>query len=353
MPTVFRNLLSSYSSLKYPILIFDRRLDSAYLPFKAWRKSFKHAFPVYAGENLKALESFPATMKQIITATSGVSRSAVTVVSAGGGSVGDFSGFVASILKRGTDLIHIPSTWLAAMDSAHGGKNALNVGEIKNQIGTFHHPSSVYLTRDLLFTQPRERAIEALGELTKTALISGEKWHKDPLNILLELAQVRDQHEPLQNKLWDLLPTTIKSKSRIVAQDPFDELGIRSSLNLGHTMGHIIEPFFAISHGEAVGRGLLFSLTWSKKLGFLKQSHHKEIIGALEKLYPEEWLKPQKNWNILENDFLKLASHDKKATGIASVNFVFIRKIGHVFNKRVRLSDFFKEAIAQGWVGEK
>ena len=83
---------------------------------------------------------------------------------------------MASVLKRGVRLIHIPSTWLAAIDAVHGGKTALNVGGVKNQIGTFYPPKKIFIVRELLETQREALAQEAMAELVKIALIDGSEW---------------------------------------------------------------------------------------------------------------------------------------------------------------------------------
>ena len=113
------------------LLIYDKRVIKSEGLAK-WMKEFKYHYPVTAGEGLKDLKTLPYHVKKIFRMVSPFSPQSLCVVAIGGGSVGDFAGFLASILKRGVPLIHLPTTLLAAMDSAHGGKTALNVHEFKN-----------------------------------------------------------------------------------------------------------------------------------------------------------------------------------------------------------------------------
>src|SRR6185295_5151716 len=111
--------------------------------FRNWLKKFPCRYGVKSGESLKDLEKFPGHCKAILQMTEKIETRPLQLIAVGGGSVGDFAGFVASTLKRGVPLIHVPSTWLAAIDSTHGGKTALNVAGIKNQIGTFKQAEKI------------------------------------------------------------------------------------------------------------------------------------------------------------------------------------------------------------------
>src|SRR5690606_36298588 len=108
------------------------------------------------GEELKQIKNFPGHIRKISKVLGEANHRGLTIIVVGGGSVGDFGGFVASVYRRGVNLIHIPSTWLAAVDSSHGGKTALNVFSVKNQIGSFYPAKEIYLLEPLLATLPRE-----------------------------------------------------------------------------------------------------------------------------------------------------------------------------------------------------
>ena len=133
-------------------LLFDNNLLSGNeeIEIQEFIETFPHRLGVEGGETLKNLKNFPRQLDGILKEwPQPISRNHTLVVF-GGGSLGDFGGFVASILKRGVNLIHIPTTWLAAMDSAHGGKNALNVAGVKNQVGTFYPAHKVFIVKEVL-----------------------------------------------------------------------------------------------------------------------------------------------------------------------------------------------------------
>jgi 3-dehydroquinate synthase len=240
-------------------------------------------------------------------------------VAVGGGSVGDFVGFMASVFKRGSTLIQIPSTWLAAIDSAHGGKTALNIKCFKNQIGTFYPAQKIILCKQLLLTQPTQRTDEALGEIIKTALLSGGTlWN-----------QISQETAFNSLKLWKYLPQLISYKYKIVEKDPFEKEGLRYVLNLGHTFGHTFELYFKIPHGEAVNIGLVLALELSKVKKIMKPQ-------VFNKIHQTPLLKCHLASNLKVSALLrkhkeisKLLAQDKKISLDGKINFVYIKSPGH------------------------
>ena len=248
------------------LFVFDHKLLK--LPrFKIWITRFTHRYSVHAGEQLKSLDAFPVHVHKILKKCPQMNTKAFKIVSVGGGSVGDFSGFLASVLKRGVGLVHIPTTWLSAMDSAHGGKTALNVGHFKNQIGSFYNADKVFLIASILKKQPPALERSAKGELIKIAIIHGAG-----------IFRYVQQNQQLD--MVSMLPSLIKAKMKIVREDPLEKNGHRQILNLGHTVGHIIEGEYAKPHGESVMLGLLFSLRWSYQLKYI----NKDKFEAMERL---------------------------------------------------------------------
>ena len=253
---IYRQSLPGVSELGADsVLLFDRQLIKRVPGFRRWAAQFPFRFEVEAGEGLKSLEIFSDLARKLVRRTAALPVGALRIVGVGGGSVGDFAGFLASVFKRGVDLVHVPSTWLAAIDSSHGGKTALNVGGAKNQLGTFYPASRIYLVKELLLSQPEERAQDALGELSKIALIDGRPWVRNLMDSRLQGGKL----------LWRYLPEAVDSKYRVVDRDPFEKKRIRQLLNLGHTLGHVLEAYHGLAHGDAVGQGLLFALQWSEK----------------------------------------------------------------------------------------
>lgn len=312
---------------------------SASSAVRTWLAAFPAAYAVAAGEGLKDVAAFAEHARRLLELSAPLATSQVRVVAVGGGSVGDFAGFFASIFKRGVPLVQIPSTWLAALDSAHGGKNALNVGAIKNQLGTFHFPAQVHLVRSLLATQPPARALECFGELAKIAITDELPWTK-------ELTE-----SPLQggDLLWKFLPDAVSAKYRIVEADPFERLGLRHRLNLGHTVGHVLETLHQLPHGIAVAQGLRFALAWSAARGQLSASAHDEICHWLAARFALHDLLPTLP-KLAQARFTQVLVQDKKRTNDSSLQFVFVSGRGQVATQPVRVQDVVREAIRQGYV---
>jgi len=305
---------------QHSVLLYDARLEKKH---GAWIRKFPMRIQLQSGEKLKALSSFPAQMEKILALVQDVGRQDLQVVAFGGGSVGDFAGFVASVLRRGVRLVQVPSTWLAAMDSAHGGKTALNVGLYKNQIGTFYPAETVYLVREVLLLQPPERTAEAAGEYYKT-------WFLTPRAAKLPAA------DRLTNQnLWGDLPRLVQTKWQVVRQDPYETKGRRILLNLGHTVGHVFEAALGLPHGVAVHMGLRFAIEWSKERGLWKSPELPEaqlpsaqtISQALRQIsQPAKWL-----------------LRDKKLTHKNKIQFVFLRKPGYPVVQTVKLQELVNE----------
>ncbi len=243
--------------------------------FKAYFKNNKFKVPfdtskiiwVAAGEGLKKFESLDPIINKLVQ-LGGV----VDIYALGGGSVGDAIGFLASVYKRGVKLIHIPSTWLAAVDSSHGGKTALNVGELKNQLGSFYPSAETWIVKELLSSDLVEKA---RGEFFKTLLLNhNQSWAQE----FVVANQTLDQ-----NLLWSLLPTLIDFKSKIVISDPYETKGTRVILNLGHTLGHVLELECALAHGEAVEQGLLRILKISLEKAYLSPENYKKFLKIFQK----------------------------------------------------------------------
>lgn len=312
------------ASLETKILIYDELLES-FPEVKTWIETFPHRLAVRAGEDLKTLESMIEIINILQDLTEGESGRP-TLVGLGGGSVSDFVGFVASTWKRGVPLIHIPSTWLSAIDSAHGGKTALNLNSVKNQIGTFYLADQIYLIKPLLFTQAPERALDAKGEVIKTALLSGGALWKKVKGI-----------EVFSNEhIWKLLKPLVEFKYKIVSLDPFEKKGIRYFLNLGHTFGHAYESFFQRGHGASVYQGLRWAIEYSVKNKVMNKKMRDQIFS-------ENCFFEPLDLRILEESFQKelprLFKQDKKSLGNDKVNFVFLSQPGKPKVKSIGLKN--------------
>lgn len=321
------------------ILLYDRRLDREVGAFRPWRSAFARSLGLAGGERAKALEAFAPLMQRLVRLAAGWSRRELVVLAAGGGSIGDLAGLAAALLKRGVRLIHLPSTWLAAVDSAHGGKNALNAGGMKNQIGTFHQPERVYLVRELLPSGRPDLAAQGLAELAKMAFLAGGGFLER-----LEASRLRGEE-----LLWRFLPRAVAAKMAVVRKDPEERGGERQALNLGHTLGHVLEAHLGLSHGEAVAQGLYFALRWSRARAGLSPAEHRRLAGLLERLTgfaPG----PGALSGVPEGTLLRLLRGDKKAGGGGRVTVVLLRAPGKPARLAVSLAAIAAEAGRQGWV---
>ena len=249
----------------------------------------------------------------------GADRKSV-ILNLGGGVITDLGGFVASTYKRGIDFVNIPTTLLGMVDASVGGKNGVDLGVLKNQIGTITTPQMVVIDTRFLQTLPQNQMRSGLAEMLKHGLIFDENyWNK-----FQDLSQLNT------TDLDVLIYEAIVIKNKIVQQDP-TELGIRKALNFGHTLGHAIESYFleneektTLLHGEAIAIGMILEsyLSWRKELLTNEAYFHikntlKSIFGTLE---------------ILETDLdpiLDLLVHDKK-NEYGKLQFAFLDGIGKV-----------------------
>lgn len=329
----FVTSISRVPSTEDTLFIVDSLVAKKYS--KALSKRKEQRVRVKSGEKLKNLESLQNFLHKNLSSRSSSQRSIQKISSFGGGSVGDFSGFLASIYRRGVAYDVLPSTWLAAIDSAHGGKTALNVGGYKNQIGTFFPADNVWLVKEVLMDLPPARLKEAWGEVIKIGLIEGGSlWKK-----ILSAGKSQKQ---LSNQLWKLLPDLVQAKMRIVRQDPFEKKGLRRVLNLGHSAGHIFEARLGLPHGMAVQCGLWFSLLWSKQRGHLTESQLQKISQQILQTPFVSFAEYSRLLQRIKNPkvFIKM---DKKQKSKNEFHFIFIKSPGRVYSQAVSYENFLQE----------
>jgi 3-dehydroquinate synthase len=197
-----------------------------------------------------------ATVEKIARALIGLGADRdATLVAVGGGVVGDVAGFVAATYLRGVRLVHVPTTLVAQVDSAFGGKTGVNLPEGKNLIGAFYPPELVIADSDVLGTLPHRQYRAGLYEIIKYGVISDpELFHFLERHMLALLRRDR-------GALKYTIPRCIRIKASVVAKDE-RESGLRQILNFGHTLGHALETatgYKRFLHGEAVGHGMIFA----------------------------------------------------------------------------------------------
>jgi shikimate kinase/3-dehydroquinate synthase len=231
-----------------------------------------------AGESAKTLATVDSIWNAALDA--GLDRSSL-VIGVGGGVVGDLSGFAAATLLRGVRAAHVPTTLLAMVDSAIGGKTGFDVRQGKNLVGAFHQPRFVLSDVEVLATLPDEELRAGLAEVVKTAWIAGES----------EVAELeRDapallQREPAATER--AIRMAVRVKARVVTEDERED-GLRAVLNLGHTLAHAIEAangYSGLRHGEAVALGCVAAFRIAAGLGGATASADgRRMRGLLERL---------------------------------------------------------------------
>ena len=292
--------------------------------------------PVDAGEATKDVRALPKLLDKLLPLLA-AAGGPVAIVAAGGGSIGDLAGFVAAIVHRGVPLTLVPTTWLAAVDSAHGGKNALNVGGTKNIVGTFHLPECIFLSRRALFGQTPALAREALGEAIKAALLDGGPWTKEFRRALDTM--------PIEDALWKFLPSIVGAKYRVVRRDPKEQSGARRVLNFGHTVGHVLEAAHKLPHGIAVAEGMRFAIAFGEHLGVTAPA----TAEALRASWISPWFSnTKKRRPIARARFHALLAQDKKKLGGARVAFVFLERSGRPRIRPIDVQSVVAEARRQG-----
>jgi len=229
-----------------------------------------------------------------------------TIVGVGGGSVSDLAGFVAGTWLRGVEVVHVPTTLLAAVDAAIGGKTGVNLAG-KNLVGVFWHPTRVVVDVGILKALPTSLVREGMVEALKTGLIG------DP-----ELFMMIEKDGTAAD-LEDVVLRSATVKARMVGEDE-REFGVRAVLNLGHTIGHAIEFASPLSHGESVGIGLVAAARISEiRLGFEEGTRISESILGLDL--------PIKVTGLDRARVVDLLRHDKKRDA-EGLRMVLLRAIG-------------------------
>ena len=202
------------------------------------------------------------------------------VVALGGGVVGDLSGFVASTYHRGIDVIQVPTTLLAQVDSSIGGKCGINLPSGKNLVGSFHQPKTIIADTSVLASLPQDDFLSGLGEVAKYALL-GNTAVAEAITANADKILARDSEV-----LVPIIRSCMNHKLHIVARDPYERNGIRATLNLGHTLAHAIETQtqYLVPHGVAVAIGLRFAAELSCELGRIPVSQKDEAVALVEAL---------------------------------------------------------------------
>lgn len=262
-----------------------------------------------------------STLAEVWTALSrgGATRHSL-LVCLGGGMVTDLGGFAASTFKRGIDFINIPTTLLAMVDAAVGGKTGINFDGLKNEIGVFKEAAAVVIDTDFLRTLDQPNLVSGYAEMLKHALLQdSDMWAR---HLRFDIA------DPDYAALQDMVAESIGVKERIVREDPH-ERGLRKALNLGHTVGHALESLALeegrpVLHGYAVAWGLVAELYLSVALRRFPEAKMRQTVAYVRQHYGKCSFTCDHYAHLFD-----LMRHDKKNVG-GQINFTLLSDVGEI-----------------------
>jgi 3-dehydroquinate synthase len=304
-------------------LIVDKNVPAKFkIKLKKYLKKYKvYTFEYKVSEKFKSFSSVNKLVEKCLA--NNFNRNDV-LISLGGGILGDYSAFAASIIKRGINFINIPTTLLAQVDSSIGGKTGVNSALGKNLIGSFYQPKLVISDVEILKSLPQRELICGYAEILKHSLILKNNffhWLKINSNTLLENRNL--------NLLKIAVIESCKIKLHFVNKDIFEK-NVRMILNFGHTFAHAIEAqnkySKRINHGEAVLMGMMMAT----KLSYLKKICNLNTLNQLKNIYESNKLKHNIKKFFKKNEYNQIANYmcsDKKNND-KKINFILLKKIG-------------------------
>jgi shikimate kinase/3-dehydroquinate synthase len=323
LPAGTRMLWAASASGEYPVLVGRGLLESGWWPLPGRRfcisdqavagiygdriEPLAARIEVEPGEGAKTMAEAEAVLREL--ARQGMTRED-HVAALGGGVVGDLAGFCAHLYQRGVPVVQVPTTVVAQVDSAYGGKTGVDLPEGKNYAGAYQLPAAVIADTGALGTLPREELAAGFVEVLKTGLLAGGAlWERVGTIEDLDAAE-----------LDDVVFACARYKCEVVAADERDE-GLRAALNLGHTVGHAIEAasgYRRYRHGEAVGLGLLAAL---------RLSDAPELRDRSEEILRRHGLPTRLDPAVDVDAILDALQRDKKRTA-EGVGFVLLSEPG-------------------------
>lgn len=312
-------LLERHVGGKQVLLVSNETVASLYLAKLQQVLSAYHCDVLVLpdGESHKTLQSWSRLLDAL--AQGGHHRDS-TLITLGGGVIGDMGGFAAATYQRGIPFIQIPTTLLAQVDASIGGKTAINHAVGKNLIGAFHQPLAVIIDLHCLRSLPEREFRAGLAEVVKAALIADDEF----------FAWLESHCQPLLSRDHEALRTAIRKactiKRDIVVADE-KEMGVRALLNLGHTFAHAIERLCGYGlylHGEAVAIGLVMAADLSYRRGQISADDQRRIASLLQRMQLPITL-PQ---GVRRQDLLASMQMDKKVKQ-GKLRFVLLNALGN------------------------
>lgn len=274
------------------------------------------------GEDSKSLSMYEEIMKYCVRMN--LSRKSV-IIALGGGVVGDLGGYVASTYMRGIDVIQVPTSLLAQVDSSIGGKTGINLGKFKNIIGTFYQPKFTYINVYALKTLDEEEFISGMAEVIKYAIIYDYKF----LDYLIENSKSILNRE--SEYLYYIVKKCASIKADVVGTDE-KEGGLRKILNFGHTFGHGVEKLCKISHGYAVSIGMNMAFKLSLKENIISKNYYNKFIKVCNEYNLPLTFEMEEGSDLsnnIEKEILNIMKSDKK-NSFGKINLVLPTDLGKV-----------------------
>jgi 3-dehydroquinate synthase len=250
--------------------VFNHHHSKIKSVFSGYREKIHYAV-IPSGEKTKSDKELSKIYSALLNNNFGRDT---TLIAIGGGVTGDIAGYAAATYMRGIQLVLVPTTLLAMIDSSIGGKTGINLKKRKNIIGAFFQPKLVINDINFLSTLPNREFDSALGELVKYGLISNNDFYSFLSDSIGKIKTLN------KKSISYAIIESISIKAGVVSQDEFERKGIRKILNFGHTFAHAIESSlrFRVKHGEAVIAGILCALLLSNKIGLLHSSKLKKLL---------------------------------------------------------------------------
>lgn len=297
--------LENLVSREQAVIITDEHIHAAHKSkLEGWK-----VIVLPAGEAHKNQDTVNSVIEQLI----GFKADRKTfVVGVGGGVITDLTGYAASVYMRGLPFGFVPTTVLAMVDAAIGGKNGIDVGVYKNLVGVIRQPKFLLYDMSFLKTLPQDEWVSGFAEVIKHSCIQDEVMFTELSEHDLKYYQDNEA------ALSDLISRNAAIKSEIVKRDEFEQ-GDRKLLNFGHTMGHAIENMYKLSHGEAISIGMVVASRLSEKLIGFNSTDKVAKTLAQYGLPIEKDFDKEKAFSILEMD---------KKKSNKDMNYVLLEKIG-------------------------
>ena len=270
-----------------------------------------------AGEKSKNMDTVMQLLKQFVEHR--MNRHDL-VIALGGGVVGDVAGFCAAIYMRGIDVIQVPTSLLAQVDSSVGGKTGVDLDAYKNTVGAFKMPRLVYINISTLKSLDVRQYYAGMGEVMKYGLIMDASFYEWIISKMYEI------HDRDADILEEMVAHCCTCKQRIVERDPHEE-GDRALLNFGHTIGHAIEKYkeFELLHGECVALGCVAAAYISYKRGKLSTEEYYEVRDMFV-----PFKLPISIDNIDAEKIAELTRSDKKAMD-SGIKFILLKRVGKAY----------------------